>query len=500
MVLFPSFLFLFCSHTVKFSTELIPVMKDTHIEYINDKGKTIIKGDFIKGSLFREGLALVQSDNEKGTWGFIDTKGKYVIPSAYVNATVFSEGIAWVTKKNSRPIAIDKTGKELFTLDHAELVGNYTDGLAKFAVYTIDGDLRWGFVDKKGTIVIKPIYKDVKSFSEGLAPVKLPQKGWGYIDKNGNFEIAPQYYMAKIFRNGKAVVYDKIDSATIVNKQNKKLLPDTYNDLHVDGDLYMFEKDRKFGWLNKEGKVAILPIYEEIHPFAGSNLALVRSDNMFGFIAKDGTVVIEPQYTEGFMFLDDIAAVTKDGQTGFINKKGDYVIQPSSIHIPFDIATQTYLMDTYYRFIFNEYIDTDVVFDKLDFIHTEGITSEMTYEEIFNLFDKEPSDFYNTSNQKIINRKVVNIDISYSFYTIGNPFFSEGNFTDSFDVNSKPKSFKYNIYLSDNMYKRIDKLQEKLVSKLDGFTKVDANTYQNKQMKLHISQQLNQLIIEITYL
>ncbi|MDR0230378.1 MAG: WG repeat-containing protein [Flavobacteriaceae bacterium] len=351
-VILSAFLFLLCSHTTKFSTELIPVMKGTHIEYINDKGNTIIKGNFVKGSLFREGLALVQADDDNGTWGFIDSSGKYVIPSTYISATVFSEGIAWVTKRNSRPIAIDKTGKELFTLDQAELVGSYTNGLAKFAIYNAEGKLRWGFVDKKGQVVIQPLFKDVKSFSEGLAPVKLPNQKWAYIDKTGNYKIAPQYYMAKIFRNGKAVVYDKMDSATIVDKENKKLLSDSYNDLHVDGDLYMFEKDRKFGWLNKEGKVVIMPIYDEIHPFASSNLALVRSGDLFGFIAKDGTVVIEPQYTEGFLFLDEIAAVTKEGQTGFINKKGKYVIEPSNIHIPFDIATQTYLMDSYYRFYF----------------------------------------------------------------------------------------------------------------------------------------------------
>ncbi|MDR0230379.1 MAG: hypothetical protein LBI72_15155 [Flavobacteriaceae bacterium] len=124
----------------------------------------------------------------------------------------------------------------------------------------------------------------------------------------------------------------------------------------------------------------------------------------------------------------------------------------------------------------------------------------MTYEEIFNKFEKEPSDFYHTTHQKLVKRKVVNIDISYSFYTIGNPFTTQGNFTDAFDVNSKPKSFKYDIHLSDNMYKRINKLEEKLVTKLNGFTKTDSNTYQNKIMKLHFTQNLHILTVEVTYL
>ena len=62
-----------------------------------------------------------------------------------------------------------------------------------------------GFINKKGFIVVKPIYDNVGSFSEGLARVKLNGK-WGFIDKKGNVVIKPEYVTAISFNNGLALV------------------------------------------------------------------------------------------------------------------------------------------------------------------------------------------------------------------------------------------------------------------------------------------------------
>ncbi|MEC4114812.1 WG repeat-containing protein [Myroides pelagicus] len=483
---------LFSSYATKYSTELIPIMRGIYIEYIDQKGNTVLKNNYLKGSLFREGLALVQADNKQKTWGYIDTKGQYVIPPTYVNASVFSEGIAWGTREDSRPIALNQSGEELFTMDIAEVVGNYTNGLAKFAVYNDEGLLRWGFVDKKGEVVVQPIYEQVKSFNEGLAPVKDQEKGWGYIDTNGDFVIEPQYYFAKMFRYGVAVVYHSIDSVAVIDKEGKVLLTDNFVDLHVDGDFYMFEQGNKFGWLDRDGAVVIPAIYQEIHPFSIRDLALVRLDNLFGYINKKGEMIIEPRYTNAYMFLGDIAPVTQDGYTGFIGKKGNYVIPPAKIEVPFDIATQTYLLDTHFRMVFSEYINIGEILNRMRLEKLEGITPQMTYEEIFALLDKSSQYYENSSSQLLINKKTVSVDVSYSFSTIG-------RLIDSTTLASKPTGLKYDIYLTGNMNKRIDLLEEELLLKLTNFVKTATDSYESDQMRLSIQKEYGLLSLEITY-
>lgn len=51
-----------------------------------------------------------------------------------------------------------------------------------------------------------PRYKNVRSFSEGLAPVQANNGKWGYINDKNIFIIPPRYEDAKEFKDGKAAV------------------------------------------------------------------------------------------------------------------------------------------------------------------------------------------------------------------------------------------------------------------------------------------------------
>ena len=54
----------------------------------------------------------------------------------------------------------------------------------------IDG--KWGYINQRGEVVIKPQFGDVGDFSEGLAVVQIGDK-WGYINQAGEIVIKPQF-------------------------------------------------------------------------------------------------------------------------------------------------------------------------------------------------------------------------------------------------------------------------------------------------------------------
>lgn len=58
---------------------------------------------------------------------------------------------------------------------------------------------KYGFIDKKGNIVIAPIYNFASSFSEGLAEVRINYK-YGFIDTKGNIVISPVYDSTSSFK------------------------------------------------------------------------------------------------------------------------------------------------------------------------------------------------------------------------------------------------------------------------------------------------------------
>jgi hypothetical protein len=138
-------------------------------------------------SPFFEGLAVVQ---EHGENKFIDVTGKTVITldPRFSIPDHFSEGLAAVTAY-SKTGFIDKTGKKVIDVAYSE-VRNFSEGLA--AVNSGVTFRPWLYIDKTGRDAIPFNYDDAYSFSEGLAAIKKDGK-FGFIDKKGNIVIACIY-------------------------------------------------------------------------------------------------------------------------------------------------------------------------------------------------------------------------------------------------------------------------------------------------------------------
>lgn len=51
-----------------------------------------------------------------------------------------------------------------------------------------------------------PKYRNVRSFSEGLAPVQATNGRWGFIDERQQWVIEPRFDDAREFQSGKAAV------------------------------------------------------------------------------------------------------------------------------------------------------------------------------------------------------------------------------------------------------------------------------------------------------
>lgn len=64
---------------------------------------------------------------------------------------------------------------------------------------------KWGFIDKKGIVVIPFIFDCAGDFSEGFAGVKRNEK-WGFVDNTGREVIPCQYVSTMHFQEGKAQV------------------------------------------------------------------------------------------------------------------------------------------------------------------------------------------------------------------------------------------------------------------------------------------------------
>ncbi len=97
--------------------------------------------------------------------------------------------------------------------------------------------------------------------------------------------------------------------------------------INPDEQLFMVKKDGKFGYITRDGTLAIPCQYEQASPFA-EGLASVMAAGKWGFIDGTGKMLGRPLYEKVDDFSDGLAAVNLAGKFGYINKQGSMVIKP----------------------------------------------------------------------------------------------------------------------------------------------------------------------------
>jgi hypothetical protein len=317
---------------------LFPVMVNEKISYFDSQGKEVIAAQFTEGSLFYEGLAVVNTGDKEPKYGYIDETGKYVINPQYKEATIFSEGKAWVVKNAGKITAISREGVELFTVD-ASIVESFSEGMATFAPYMPEKGstgLKYGYLNEDGEIKIAPKFDIAGSFRNDRARIGVYEKNpegedtykFAFIDKSGT--VVGDYYESASDFEGEYAIVNKDGKWGAVNTGGKLVVLAMYDALVLDGDWFAYlSSDGKWGWLDSDGKIVINAQFDGCQPFEGGELAPVKLGEKWGYISREGKIMINPQFDGACSFKGDITAVNQGEKIGFIDKEGKYVLAPN---------------------------------------------------------------------------------------------------------------------------------------------------------------------------
>ena len=90
------------------------------------------------------------------------------------------------------------------------------------------------------------------------------------------------------------------------------------------------QAEEECGFMDTNGDIVFLPIYEQTRPFS-EGLGLFKRDGKWGAINSEGEIAIEPVHRNLFQFSDGLAAIYGSGKTTYIDKAGDVVLIVPSI-------------------------------------------------------------------------------------------------------------------------------------------------------------------------
>lgn len=494
---------------------LIPVKNGKEFQYIDKEGKIVINPQFKNATIFREGLALVETSGDEPKFGFITEDGKYAVNAQYKEATVFSDGLAWVVAENAAPTAIDKKGEIKFTLQDAEEVRLFKDGLAAFSMVNEEGDEKWGFVDKTGKVVINPQFISVSNFSDGLCGVRNDDGKWGFINKEGTITINYQFDEANDFKNGKCIVTSS-NKDGVIDKEGKYIINPQFSDIQIDGDIFLVNQDGKWGWCDKDGKLIINPQFGRAYPFNGNDITSVQTGKSYGYIDKEGKILINPQFDEALPFNGKLALVVSAGKIGFIDKDGKYAINPQFDDISRDLVKHFLTGGSEYSSANTDYFNVGAITTVLNFDSPEGFTFNSTFEDVMKKYELNDSDFSRYRNEfEVLSSKKITNDASYDFYVLGSThdeitvtkqgWYGAYEDTDyQFNGANKPTSYAYSISLSGKGYGKEEAVISAIEGKLSGYKKDedksddDVTYYSNENKEIKLFEISGNIIIVIS--
>ena len=280
-------------------------IREGSVGYIDPEGKYVIEPRFQDGRPFTEGFAAVQVD---GRWGYVNRSGAFAINPQYTAAYSFRNGRAFVRNPEFQWEYIDTRGNVVETLETPDLTefddasNDFHDGRALVINFNTN---QYGFIDQNGNMAIDFQYSEARSFSDGLAAIKISDS-WGFIDPSNSAKIPPKYIEVGDFSEG-----------LVAARENT-------ND---------------WGYADKSGRMVIEPQFENALPFSEGRAA-VLIDGFWGYIDKSGNVIAQPDFDDALPFRKGLAQVTIElrdpnnenniiTNIGYLGRDGKYVWYPT---------------------------------------------------------------------------------------------------------------------------------------------------------------------------
>lgn len=322
-----------------YSEELAFVKKNNKYGYIDRKGKIIIPIQFEDESYFRKaGLARVKKN---GLYGFINKKGKEIIPIIYKDADQSTADSLVSLNKKGKWAFFDSFGKQKtdfiydeIALTDIDIKGESESTFWKNGLILVRRNGEVAYLDKELKEVI-PFrkYDFGERFNQNRIAIVSKNHKYGIINEFGKEIVKPEYdtleHPEEDYHESEIFEGKNKNHITLLDKRGNKIcdrIKDySFNFSRLENKVQrvyiILNLKNQYGVVDKEGKIIIPFIYDEIQDFYGTANTIVKLKGKFGLVSSNNKIVL-PIECESIMTWDDLDyyIIKKNNKSGIIDK------------------------------------------------------------------------------------------------------------------------------------------------------------------------------------
>ncbi len=224
-------------------------------------------------------------------WGYMNQSGEVLIQPKYAQCFAFSNdgyGVA-IVDKELKVLTID--GKEIST--EGSRLRPVATKIFHDGLLAVSGKSGKGFINTEGKVVIPLEYDKVTMFSSGIA-VGRKDDTWSILGTNGEA--------------------NSINSVLVLNAKDPS-----------EGLIPFEGANRKWGFLDVDGQVAIDAEFTKISGFKNGLAAVRGTNDKMGYINKSGEWVIPAKFLSASDFDKEsgLARIKDEVGWGFVDREGN---------------------------------------------------------------------------------------------------------------------------------------------------------------------------------
>lgn len=286
-----SLVFTSCSRTKSNEIEYFPFKtENSKWGMLSPDGKILFEDEFEQEpTIVRDGRFFARIGDSYGSQYelFVAAEHPKPIGAEYSQVTPFRNGRALVVEKGKCVTIIDTEGKvikELDKIDGKKVKNVYPFSIDGYAFIETD-DRMCGLIDDDGNCVLKPVYARLSNLGDGrfwAVDPKLAEKAdevggdnvkYPIINTRGEvlYEFLPNKYVCVgRFYDGKIPVAMEVNGEEaweIINLMGETIVKPSVKIEkigEIEGDLFTFRKDGKWGLMNFKGETLIRAKYEKL--------------------------------------------------------------------------------------------------------------------------------------------------------------------------------------------------------------------------------------------